>query len=53
MCYQNALEIFLSLKENFSNTTTFTVMDNFGKGSAIQIATVFRPIFIVVCLRVL
>ena len=48
-----ALGFCLSLKKTFSNETTFTVINKYCKGSAIQSATVFRPICLDVCLRVL
>ena len=53
MCEQIALAIFVSLAETFSNATTFTVINKYWKGAAIQIATVFRHICLVVCLRLL
>ena len=48
-----ALGFCVPLKETFSNATTFTVLNKYFKGSAIQIPTVFGPISLVVCLRVL
>ena len=53
MCYQTTLEFFVSLKETFPNATTFTVINKYCKRAVIQIATVFRRIFFVVCLNVL
>ena len=53
MCQQTVLGFWVSLKETFSSATTFTVINKYSKGAAIQIATVFRPICLVVCLRVL
>ena len=53
MSYQTALGFCLLLKETFSKATTFTVINKSCKVPAIQIATVFRPIFFVICLRVL
>ena len=47
MCEQIALAIFVSLAETFSNATTFTVINKYWKGAAIQIATVFRHICLV------
>ena len=41
MCEQTLLGFCVSLKETFSNVTTFTVINNYCKGAAIQIATVF------------
>ena len=40
MCYQTALGFYVSLKETFSNETTFTVINKSCKGGAIHIATV-------------
>ena len=48
MCEQTALEFCVSLKETFSNATTFTVIKRYYKSGVLQIATVFRPIFLVV-----
>ena len=53
MCKQTVLGICLLLKETFSNGITFKVINKYFKGAAIQIATKFRPICHVVCLRVL
>ena len=53
MCYQTDLGFCVSLKETFSIATTFSVINKYCKGSAIEIATVFRPICFVVYLRVL
>ena len=41
MCQQTALGFCVSLKKTFSNATTFTVINKYCKGAAIQIATVF------------
>ena len=53
MSYQTVLGFCVSLKETYSNATTFTVINKYRKGAFIQIATVFRPICRVLCLRVL
>ena len=53
MCQQTALEFCVSLKRTFYNASTFTVINKSCKGAVIQIATVFRHIFLVVFLRVL
>ena len=53
MCQQTPLEFSVSLKETFSNASTFTVINKYCKGAVIQVATVSRPICFVVCLRVL
>ena len=53
MCYQTALGFCVSLKETFSNATTFTVITKYWKGAVIQSAEVFRSICRVVFLRVL
>ena len=49
----NSLTILCITKEPFSNATTCTVINKYNKGAVIQIATLFRPIFLVVCLRIL
>ena len=53
MCYQTALELCISLKETSPNAATFGVINKYFKGAVIQIATMFRSICRVVCLRVL
>ena len=53
MCEQTLLAFCASLKETFSNATTYTVTNKFGQRGAIQIAKVFRYICHFVCLRVL
>ena len=53
MCQQTVLGFCLSLKHTFSNATTFTVINKNRKSAIIQTATVFRPIFHVLCLTVL
>ena len=50
---QTVLGFCVLVKETFSNAPTLKVFNKYCKGSAIQIAEVFRPIFHVVCLRVL
>ena len=40
MCKQKALGFCVSLKETFSDATTFTVINKYSKGAALQIATV-------------
>ena len=50
MCEQTPLAFCVSLRETFSNATTFTVINKYCKGAAIQIATVFRQICCVVCM---
>ena len=41
MCEEAALGFCVSLKESFSNATTFTVINEDYTGAALQIATVF------------
>ena len=53
MSEQTNLRFCISLKETFSNEITFAVINNYGKGAVIQIATVFRPIYHFVCQKVL
>ena len=50
MCKQKALGFCVSLKETFSDATTFTVINKYCKGAAVQIATVCWPICRVVFL---
>ena len=47
------LGFFVSLKEAFSNGTTFTVINRYCKGASIEITAVLRPIFLVICIMVL
>ena len=47
------LRFCISLWETFSNSTAFTVINEYGKGVAVQIWTVFGPIYHVACGRVL
>ena len=49
MCKQTVLGFCISLKANFSNGITSTVINKYGTGVVVQIATVFRPICHVVC----
>ena len=53
MSQQKTLGCCVSLKVTFSNATTFTVINKYRKGAAIQIGTVFRPICLVLSLWVL
>ena len=50
---KTVLRFGISLKETFSNAITFTVINKYGKGPAVHIATVFQNICYVVCPRVL
>ena len=43
----------ISLKETFSNGIAFQVINESGKGSVVQVSTVFRPVYPVTCWRVL
>ena len=49
---KNSPEIFLSLRENFSNLIAFTVINKCGKSSVIQISALFDPIYHVAFRRV-
>ena len=49
MCYQTVLRFFMSLRETFSNSITFTVISIYGKAAVVQIKTVFLPIYHVPC----
>ena len=53
MWQETVLGFCVLLKETFFNATTFTVNNQYSKGAAIQIVTVFPPICHVLCLRVL
>ena len=53
MCEETLLGFRVSRTENFSNATTFSVINKYCNGAAIHIATVFRHIFLVLSLRVL
>ena len=53
MFEKTPLGFCVSLKETFSNATTFTVINKYRKGAAIQIVTVFRYICLVIFLSVL
>ena len=44
MCYRTVLSFSISLKETFSNAITFRVINEYGKGAFVQIATVFQRI---------
>ena len=39
----------MSVRETFSNSITFTVINESGKGAAVEIETVFWPFYQVVC----
>ena len=45
MCEQTVLRFFISLKETFSNAITFRVINKYGKGALIRIATVFQLVY--------
>ena len=42
MCLKTVLRFCLALKETFSNSITFTVINNFCKSAVVQIPTVFQ-----------
>ena len=46
---QIVLTFCISLRENFSNSIDFRLINKYGKGAVVQISTVFRPIFLVIC----
>ena len=52
MSKQTVLGFRVSLKGTSSNATTLSVIIKYFKDAVIQIATVFRPIFVVPFLRV-
>ena len=43
----------MSLRVIFSNSITFTVINEYGKGAAVEIESVFRPVYHVACREVL
>ena len=53
MCKQNVLRLFMSLKVTFSKSITFTLINEYDKGSAVDIESVFLPVFHVACRDVL
>ena len=53
MCQQTILGFSISLKETCSNVIISIMINKYGKGDVVQIATVFRTIFHVVSRRVL
>ena len=52
MCQQTVLRFCISLRENFSDSTTFKVINEYGEGAAVQILTLFGPAYHVACPRV-
>ena len=53
MRQQTGLRFCISLKETFFKTINFTVINKYGKGAVVMIATLFQPICYVVSRRVL
>ena len=49
MCQQTVLRISMLLRGTISNSITFTVINEFGKGAVIEIETVFWPVYHVAC----
>ena len=45
MGYQTVVRLSISLSETFSNSTTFIVINKYGKGAAVEIETVFRSVY--------
>ena len=43
----------MSLTETLFNSITFTVINEFGKGAAVEIETVFWPVYHIACQRIL
>ena len=39
----------MSLRVIFSNSITFTVINQYGKGAGVKIESVFRPVYHVAC----
>ena len=53
MFEQTILRDYMSLRVIFSNSITFPVINQYGKGPGVKIESVFRPICHVVCRGVL
>ena len=49
MCQQKVLRLYMSLRVTFSNSITFTMMNEYGKQASIEIESVFRPGYHVAC----
>ena len=45
MYWQTVLRFYISLRETFSHSITFTVINNSGKGAVVQITTMFRLVY--------
>ena len=53
MCEETVFRICISLRGDFFNSITFTVISKYSKGSVVQISTVFCLPYHVACRRVL
>ena len=51
MSKQTVLRFSISIRETFSNSIAFTVINKYGKGAVVQISTVFRSVYRVACQR--
>ena len=49
MCSQKVLRLFMSLRVTFSNSVTFTVINEYGKRAAVETESVFRSVYHVAC----
>ena len=49
MCYQTLLRFCISLRETFSSSIAFTVINKYGQGGVIQISVVFGRVYHVAC----
>ena len=49
MCQQTIVRFFMSLRGTLSNSIIFTVINEDGKGAAVEIETVFSPVYHVAC----
>ena len=49
MCYQTLLSFCISLRETFSSSIAFTVINIYGQGGVIQISVVFGRVYHVAC----
>ena len=49
MCLQKVLRLLMLLRVTFSNSITFTVINEYGKGVSVVIELVFWPVYHVAC----
>ena len=49
MCEQKVLRLCVSLRVTFSNSITFTVIKEYGKGDGAETGSLFPPVYHVAC----